>query len=205
MPTKKKKELTAISKNRLYLFIAFCIISLLSCLISILPSPERATILGFGIDAPMTQFVFEQDKFTINYPKSWNLHLTPDGNHGDNDVIALILVPLHSLPKITFFRKVFANDDLSNVINWREERLKDSNGYKFIAQSSFSFGNSPGENIEYTRNSKSLLGDAIIRCKDVIFSQNSVGHIISFCAYASDWEKLENTFNRVIFSINYTE
>ena len=206
MPRQTKPTLIKSSKIKSTLFFVFLILSLFFIFIGIMPLPERATPLGFGIDAPMVQYLFEQDNLSISYPKSWNIHLTPLGNHGDNDVITLVTVPWHSASRIMIFRKIFISNDLSDVVNWRVGQLKIANGYKPISSSTSPFGNAIGVTEEYTRISQSsIAGDSVIHCKDFHIIQNSIGYVFSFCSYAKDWEKLNGTFSNIIESIHILE
>jgi hypothetical protein len=206
MTGQTKPILVKASKIKPILFFAFFTFSLFLMFLGIMPLSERATPLGFGIDAPMTHYLFEQDNLSVSYPKSWNLHLTPSGNHGDKDVMALITVPWHPLPEIIVFRKLFKSNDLSDVVKWRVTQLKNTDCYKLFSSSTSSFGNITGATEEYKCNSLSLIAsDSVIHCKDFHILQNSIGYVFSFCSYAKDWEKLSGTFNKIIESVRILE
>lgn len=201
MPRQTKSTFIKSTKFKSALFLAFLILSLLFLLVGIKPLPERATPFSFGVEAPTTQHLFEKDNLSISYPNSWSLHLTPSGNHGDNNVMALIYVPWHSAPQIVIFSKPFTSNKLSDVVKWREEKLHAANGYKIISSSTLAT-----EAIaEYSYNSQSILGNYTIHCKDLHILKDATGYIFSFCSYAKDWEKLSDTFSKIIDSIHILE
>jgi hypothetical protein len=67
-------------------------------------------------------FSSSQNGFSIDYPSNWTALELPNGNHGDSEVIALLVAPNHILPAVEIARKSFSMT-VDEVVNWGEERI----------------------------------------------------------------------------------
>lgn len=164
-------------------------------------SSRRATPFGLGIPSTMRDFNFGKEKFTMKYPESWTVVLTPQGNHGDLEVFAVGVVPWRTIPNVTFAHKYFSNGRLEDVADWGESRAQEDPAYENISISPFESDYFSGLLRSYDRYFESPLGIQNIHCQDWYFLSNDWGYAVSFCAKENDWPKVNDVFNEIIASI----
>lgn len=100
------KQLHSLSpRQKTYIFLI--LIFVVSLVIMFFSQKSRTGPFGIGLPAETQIFVARQGGFSIKYPQSWVAFETPQGSHGDEDVIAVILVPGRSFPQVYIARHFF--------------------------------------------------------------------------------------------------
>jgi hypothetical protein len=165
---------------------------------------SNSGFFGLGLPSPMTQYTLIKQGLALEFPDSWGIHLTPQGNHGDEAVIALILVPDHSFPNII----IAENSPYSNILSvaqWGEirsqARAQSLSLIKTISLSTYNAQFFPAMLYEYIFEAKTLFGTIDIHCLDYYILYSGTGYAFSFCAYQKNWSEVLGTFNKMIQSI----
>lgn len=203
------KNILALKVNRVFgikLLLGLCAISIAWSGIAMLIDPsKRVGPFGMGIPSPMTDFLLEHDGLMIKHPKSWRVLLTPQGNHGDTEVVAFITVPSRSLPDVMIARKPLAQGNISTVARWGEARARSRFIYQPLSLTEFDTAAFPAMLREYTGIEYTLSGKAVIQCKDFYILHRQTAYTFSFCADQDDWSKVVDVFDEMINSIRVTE
>ena len=166
---------------------------------------SQIRFIGLGSPSPVKEFVLEQYEILFYYPANWKVLLTPQGNHGDMEAIAVIVAPGRSLPNITIAHKSFADDDISLVADWGDERTRSNSSYQFVSLLNFNSPYFSGLLREYTRTNESLFSITEIRCEDLYIVYHRMGFSFTSCASQSDWSELFDAFKDFYASIRSTE
>jgi hypothetical protein len=154
----------------------------------------------------MKSFVLEQDKIEFLYPDNWIADLTPQGEHGDREVIAFLTAPAPLFENIVVARKEFDGEDVSAVANWGESKAQSRFiRYKMNILIPYSSEQVSGLIREYVDDTGSSLMTKNSYCKDLYFLHQHQGYTFSFCTYESDWDKVSPTFDKIIESIRFLE
>jgi len=141
--------------------------------------------------------------FSIKYPRSWQADETPQGNHGDLEVISVISRIGRSFPTAAIARRQFVGDDINQVAEWGETRVKEHNPYaiyKFIAKKPLNTDNYDGLSREYYLEETTLIGQVIRHCQDWYLIEKKIGYSLSFCVDDKDWPQAERIFQEMIQS-----
>lgn len=154
--------------------------------------------LGFGPPASMVTFQMSDDSFSISYPQNWTVFETPNGSHGDQDVVAIILVAGHDLANITVARQSFPTGNIDNVVAWGKSRASTHQDHKSISINPFTDNNLDGYIYEYLWTHDSLVTNTITSiCHDIYIFKNNTGYSLSFCSTDKDRLSLENTYEEM--------
>jgi len=162
---------------------------------------RRIGPFGLGLPAQMSTFIIESADGSISYPKSWVAVLTPQGNHGDSEIIAVIGVPGRGLPSVTVAQKTLSDPTLTAVVMWGESRAASKSSY--VALSSGFSGSIPGIVREYQYVVITLFGESLVHCRDLYVLHDSIGLSLSFCAEETDWEEVVGTIDEMILSFKF--
>lgn len=158
----------SISSLRAFLLIIIFIGIAIWCVISMIVEPSnRIGPFGLGIPSTMREYILEQQQLAVYFPHGWNILLTPQGNHGDTEVIAIIVVPWHSLPNVKIMNKPFNISDVSLVADWGETRLQSDFSYQSASLTSYNSVYFSGLLREYTITRKLLFFVEEIHCLDL--------------------------------------
>jgi len=169
-------------------------------------SPLPLVSFAPSISSEMKSFVLEQDNIEFGYPENWIAELTPQGNHGDQEVIAIVLDPREIFLDILVARKQFDNIDISSVAAWGRLRAQARfSRYKLNAQIPYSSEHFSGLIDEYVGGIDSPLETQDAHCKDLYFLHEGRGYAFSFCADESDQIEAFPVFDKVIASIRFLE
>ena len=175
-------------KNKSFKII-FVVVVLISCLISILQMIwKRPGPFGIGLPAPMEERQGPHFNFSIKLPKDWSLIETPDGSHGDKDIIAVILPSGRSFPQVIIYSREFPDEDRTQLLAWGENKADAKTGYKQISLTTFKTSRYSGE----VRNYSLLIERTIpppraILCNQYQFFDENIGYILACCADEKDW------------------
>jgi hypothetical protein len=194
-PEKLRKTRTII----LLLLLALCLLPLLQILL--FPS-RRTGPFGIGLPSPMEQYSNQESGFSIVYPKSWVFNETPDGAHGDNEVIAVILVPGRSFPQVLIAHKSFPDKDLNQVAQWGQSRAKDKCECILNPLGKLETSNFRGIAQEYSWQVRTMISTTTIFCQDLYVLYNTDGYALSFCASQSYWPRVADVFNEMMNSFS---
>jgi len=191
----KKHRITTI-KQLVLLIIAISTIS--SILILWLNPALRKGPAGFGPPAKMTNFQASDGSFSISYPENWTVFETPHGSHGDNEVIAVIIVAGRQGANLTMSRQSFPEGNINEVITWGQFRASKLQDYKSNSINPWVGNGEEGYINEYTWAQYNILGNAMFsHCQDTYIYKNNIGYSLSFCASEKDWNDLESYFTEM--------
>lgn len=187
----------SLPKRQIILLIAI-ICTFASIIILVVNPAARKGPLGFGPPAPMVTFQMSDDSFSISYPENWTVFETPQGNHGDHEVVAIILVAGHQIANVTVARQSISAGNINDVVNWGQARAAIHEGYKSSSVDPFTVNNLGGYIHEYSWSHASLFENSILSsCQDVYALKNNIGYSVSFCSSEKDWRSLEGTYTEM--------
>lgn len=147
------------------IFFALILLVISALMISIWNLMNRSA--GIGSLTNMKTFGDERMGFSIKYPEEWNAFSTPQGSHGDQDVIAVILAPGKSFPQVYIARGIFGSEEIAGVEAWGASRAKKRSSSIEISNVEKSPGNVEETTREYSWQEETYLGPAYIRCEDL--------------------------------------
>lgn len=203
MINNRTSPLNRIKKAALGILVVACLLTIYQILIN---PKNRTGFWGIGLPAQMANYEGEQSSFYISYPESWVITELPNGNHGDMDVIATILVPGRSWPQINIRRISLPEGDVEELATYGEYKISKEKKITQTTIDKFKTINIDGLVHDYSWQTSSLLFGAVsIRCKDYHTIQKSNGYTLSFCAEKGQWPEVENTFNQIIESFAVKE
>jgi hypothetical protein len=186
------------------LLLAILVISLLVSIFGTLIFPSwRTGFLGIGLPAPMKTFTGRYVNFSIDYPQSWVAHETPHGIHGDQEVIAEILVPGRSWPSVVIAHQTVLEEDIYQIATWGDTRAKKHSNYVATTLEPLNAPNFDGLLREYSWESSSpVFGVSNVQCKDWYVLSTTSGYALSFCAEKKDWHQVDQVFQQMLMSFS---
>ncbi len=112
------------NKIRITVLIAIAAIVMIIVLVILyMVNPnKRAGIFWLGLPSEFSELKIGNEAI-LQYPRTWVGFHTPDGNHGDGDVVAVIGVPGRGLPKVVLAHKIIVGGDAEAVAAWGDERI----------------------------------------------------------------------------------
>lgn len=198
MINNRTSPLNRIKKAALGILVLACLLSIYQIFIN---PKNRTGFLGIGLPAQMAYYKGEHSSFSVSYPESWVITETPNGNHGDKDVIATILVPGRSWPQIKIERITLSGGDVEELATYEENKVSKEKTISQTTMDRFNTTDIDGLVFDYSWQTSSLFfGSVSIRCKDYYTIQESYGYTLSFCAEIGQWSEVENTYNQIIES-----
>lgn len=160
---------------------------------------------GVGLPSPMVQYISEYGHFSIDRPERWNAFDTPQGNRGDQDVIAFISSGPSSA-SVFVAVKNFPDGTIEQVAEWGETRASMEPGYTLIALEPFQISHYEGLVRKYTRSVDiPLLGLKTDYFEDRYVLQDGRGFIISFRASQELWPDVADTYWQMMESFTILE
>jgi hypothetical protein len=149
------------------------------------------------LPSPMVHFVSKKFNFSIDHPESWRAFETPQGNHGDLDVIGMVYVPRNPTT-FEIASRNFDREGIDNVVQWGLDRAKRCQEFKQIDRKSYHILGFEGVRSEYTC-SKTL---GSVKCIDYYFIKGSTGYALSSCATKDQWDEVGPIFDQMIRSFS---
>jgi hypothetical protein len=152
------------------------------------------------LPSPMINFVSKKYNFSIDHPESWPAFETPQGEHGELDVIGIIFVPRNP----TIFEIASRNFDqggIENVVQWGVDRAKRCQEFEQIDQGIKNISGLVGVWSEYTcfKNMHFLLKT---KCIDYYVIDGLTGFALSSCALKDQWGEVGPIFDQMIRSFS---
>ena len=157
------------------------------------------------LPSPMINYVSKENIYSLDYPASWAVTETPQGEHGDLDVIGTIGRPGYSIPRLMLASHDFKQATMENVIQWGIDRAKSCREFQQKDQQKYVISGRTGIRLEYTclRNINFLLSKyAIAKCFDYYVTNDSTGYALSFCALEDQWGEVGPVFEQMIKSFS---
>jgi hypothetical protein len=182
------------------IYASLILIFVISLVIILFFPESRTGPLGLGLPAETRVFMAKQGGFSITYPQSWVTFETPQGSHGDEDVIAVILVPGRSFPQVYIARHFFSEGNISQVTAWGKIRARKRSGYVEVSVSDLSTPHLQGVIREYLWYESTPFSHIEIRCKDWYVLKHNMGYDLSFCAESKDWQQFDGVVNEMVKS-----
>jgi len=146
--------------------------------------PSRYSLTAYGIE--------------FRYPSSWTAYETPQGNHGDKEVVAIVVAPALSETWVAIARHAgVAQDDLGSVIDWGMTRVQSRSGTQVgeIANTKTPDGHDIAI-LEYSWESQDLLWRKVtMKCRDTYEVRQTVGYALSMCTKDTLWDEVVSSFD----------
>lgn len=154
----------------------------------------------------MKDFVLEPDGIGFSYPDQWIGQMTPQGDHGDQEVIAILLDPAKILLNLFVARHQYSNQDITEVAAWGKSRVQMRfSRYELKASTPYESGLFSGRIAEYIAWTGSPIETENVHCKDLYFVRKGYGYAFSFCTKESDWIQISPVFDKIISTIRFQE
>jgi hypothetical protein len=193
-----EKHLKIQLSKKQVLIIIIAISSIVSVLILLLNSAVRRGQFGFGNPIPMVTFALHDGSFSILYPQNWVAMETPQGSHGDIEIVAAIVVSGQAHAGVEIARNSFPDGNLSQVIAWGESRAASCLEFSPFFPLETLDDNSAGYILEYSCTYSDLSffekGETKFRYQDFYVYSNNIGYALSFFAPDTQWSDLEEYF-----------
>ena len=182
--------------QRIFLVVIFW--QIVSALMFLMYPAFRRGPMGFGPPADMTIFRASDGSFSISYPENWTVFETPDGNHGDDEVIAHILVAGHQMANVTIARRSFPRGDLGQVVAWGQLRAARLADYKSISLNPVTINGHDDYLREYSWSHLMIWGDKeFSHCQDEYIFDHDTGYSLSFCSSEADSAVLQSYYAKM--------
>jgi hypothetical protein len=152
----------------------------------------------------MINFVSKKYNFSIDHPESWPAFETPQGNHGDLDVIGIIYVPGNPT-SLEIASRNFDQGGIENVVQWGLDRAKRCQEFEQIDQESNNISGLVGVRSEYTCLKKTNFFSNTFgsgKCIDYYIIKGLTGYAISSCALNDQWDGVGPIFDQMIKSFS---
>lgn len=151
--------------------------------------------LGFGQPAKMTTFNAFDGSYSISHPANWTAFNTPQGNHGDTEVIAIITVSGHQMANLTISRQNLPDQTLDEVINWGQSRAEKHSGFTPVELIEISNINYDVYSFNYYWSSTNVWKkELLIYCQDFYILNQNTGYSLAYCSKEKDWPELFNYY-----------
>jgi hypothetical protein len=186
-----------------FILLVWIIWTIISILVLLIFPATRKGPAGFGPPAKMTTFQAADKNFSILYPANWTAHDLPQGDHGDKDVIASIIVAGHFVAYVEMVSHAFPQGDFMEVVDWGYLRATGNNEYKFISFQPITTISNNGYIHEYSwslQNAKWKYD--FNHCRDVYFYEDNIGYSFTFCSSEKDWSELQGYYSEMQNSIS---
>jgi hypothetical protein len=187
------------------LLISLVLISLVSMIINLIIPNSQFGLNGIGLPAKLVKYTSKAGNFSIIHPSTWPVHETPQGNHGDMEIFAIINPNGRSFPHMILAKKPFPGNNLDEVAKWGEGRAKllFTNNFIDVSIKNQIINNVPGYLRSYTFGADGgILGERNYICNDWYFIDNSIGYDLSFCSEVKNWHEVNNIFLQMIESFS---
>jgi hypothetical protein len=199
--TKKKSWLSIWN----LLILGFFLFGISSIVYSIFLKPSRQS--PNRSPSPMINYVSKKDTFSIDHPESWPAFETPQGNHGDLDVIGIIYNPENTTTSLIIASRNFDQGGIENVVQWGLDRAKRCQEFEQKDQKSYNISGLEGVRSEYTCLKKTDFFSntfGSVKCIDYYFIKGITGYALSSCALIDQWGEMGPIFDQMIrsFSLN---
>jgi hypothetical protein len=194
-------------KSSFFLITGILLLVLL-CIVASLFGFIKMLSLNYLNSGGMQHFDMANIPFTIDYPDKWIAVNNIQGNHGDTEVIASVVLPGRSYPQMYIATRAFPDANFDEVIAWGEQRSRqkenlpstdsfhDAELRKGLTQQGYAY---VCKDISYREIS--LLKNYQIICREFIFLFNDQGLHVSACAEQKDWPVVEPIFIQMLDSL----
>lgn len=159
----------------------------------------RNNIFGIGLPAESTSYQSERYGFYIEFPETWSIGETPQGDHGDQDVISVIFSAGMSLgPKaFMYIRAMPTLTALEKLIEHEEQKTIELPGYHELELSTFSTPRFHGTTRKYQYKTAIFL-----ICRNYNFVIDDIGYSLQGCAKEPFWNQSEDVFRQIVDSFD---
>lgn len=168
------------------LYAGFILVGVLTITLQLIFIPALKSPIF--LPSPLVSYEGKNWPFSIEHPKTWNVHEFSDGNHHDHDVIALINPPGKSQPRVEIASIEIQSEGMENVIQWGIERAKECIGVEFGSQKEILLSNMDAVQFDYRCKWRQFFfssPNVAIHCTDYLLRKDSSAYDISFCAPVS--------------------
>ena len=188
--------------KKLYILITTISIFLSFIILFSYPNSIKGPI-GSNIPSKVVVFMADDKRFSFLYPSNWIASSLSGGNHGDDEIIAIVTASGYSMANVNIARHRFQNESISNIFEWGELRAKKNHEFSLISRSLIN----QIESIEYTWTSPVLFSDlqVLSHCQDYYLQNKLDGYVVSYCAKEKNWLYLKSFFAEIQKSFSFQE
>ena len=189
------EKLSSLKKYRIVLLLAG-LMTVASTVVWSMNPASRKGPFGFGDPAPMVKHQMRDGSFSILYPENWSVFETPGGSHGDEEIVATVVVAGKFSGYVNIARQSFPQVAKDKYLEWGESRASENQNYKSVSVTELSNLNVSGFVHEYVWSSPDFGGKMIgNRCQDIYTFTSDFAYDLSFCALEKDWLSLKEYFS----------
>lgn len=147
----------------------------------------------------------ESAPMVIDCPENWSFGETPQGNHGDHEVIAVIN---GDLPNMVIARAADPLPDLATAEFWALKRASGCENFVRTFRQDYATPHTTGVLVDYTCFwTVSLIPrrQATVPCRDYITIIDTQAYQLSFCATEEQWPDVAETFDAMLQSFHLVD
>jgi hypothetical protein len=187
--------------------VLLILIALLPCSIS---SVASAIKIYHRFDPKYLSMMTKHDnqvgKFSILIPSAWGTVDTPNGNHGDKEVL-MVVTSLGSQPLLEVSNSKLSSIDFDQVLNWGKQRIEEHGNYLLVSSSDhLTQQQFAGKLLEYSQERRDFLGNSqTFHCLNWYTFRESTAYSFSFCSDQSRWNDLKEIFVKMMDSIVFEQ
>jgi hypothetical protein len=185
-----------------YIFgILIMVITLISIIRPLFLPSLRFGPFGIGLPAPLKTYTGKYFSFSIKYPSNWIIFETPNGNHGDHEVIATVQVPGRSWPFLAIASRRFIDGNINQVSNWGYQRINNLTDLREVSLAPFTTTYYHGFVRDYLwTDNDPLFGQINVESKDYYILDDNKGYILSFSSEQEKWGDVDAIFLEMVNS-----
>lgn len=146
------------------------------------------------------EMTLNSEGISFSYPKDWKAFVSPDGEHGDKEVIGGITVLGHPWPFVIIAKAPPDINKINDAINWGENRI---NGiFNELSLTFMEIDDNTRAIRLYLRDSHLFFATISLKCKDLYLNSAGNWYAITFCAREKDWNAYSDIFDFMQSSIS---
>lgn len=164
------------------LFAGFVLLGVLTVSLQLIFIPTlRSPVF---LPSPLVRYEGKNWPFSIEHPKTWNIHEFTNGDHNDPDVIAVINPPGKSQPRVEIASTEIQSGVMEHVIQWGIARAKGCNGFESGTQKEILISNINAIQFDYQCQFRQFFFNdtyITIHCTDYYLIKDVFAYDLSFC------------------------
>lgn len=168
--------------------------------IALVSGCESKPSLTSDIENEWRTLTSSSNGFSINYPPTWTGLELPNGNHGDLEVVAMLISPSNIFPGVLIARKEVLGLTVQDVAKWGENRITTKySQYQLDELQDLKLN-------EQTLLTRTYITDAntslTVKSKDVYIARGKDGIILTLRSKESEYEDAVKIFDAIVKSFD---
>jgi hypothetical protein len=177
-----------VSTWRFRIILLFILLSLLIIRFIFLKANESP--IG---DLVYEEFLVEQNPVKIQVPSDWVTISTPEGSHGDINIIGII-EPLRGPYAAITIEKTQPVINMTSLLSWAETRAKEGGKYTNVSSNEILLNGNESVVREYILTYTTLFGETSDQCRAFHLLREEIGYVITFCADTNGEQQYSEIF-----------